>query len=100
MTPLPITIPTIKVSAITSPNTKPIPENNGETPVTTHTLLPKAYGKIVLTNDVLLTEEKLYPTPSSLDRLEEESETELRIMGCELIATAGVLLKLPQVKDF
>lgn len=73
---------------------------NLETPATnTTTSLPKAYGKIVLTlENVLLPIEKLSPTPSSLDGLEEESEIDLRIMGCELITTAGILLKLPQVR--
>lgn len=55
-------------------------------------------GKIVLTlNNQLLPEEKLNLTPSQLDGLGTETETDLRIYGCELIQTAGILLKLPQV---
>lgn len=84
-------MPTIKVTA---------PASTSEAPSTTTStgILPKAYGKIVLTlENVLLPDEKISPTPSLLDGLDEESETDLRIMGCELITTAGILLKLPQV---
>lgn len=57
------------------------------------------YGSIVITLDnVLLPKEKLTPTPSSIDGLDEETEKDLRISGCELIQTSGILLKLPQVK--
>ncbi|KAJ8974942.1 hypothetical protein NQ317_011504 [Molorchus minor] len=45
----------------------------------------------------LLPEEKITPTPSQLDGLGIDTETDLRIYGCELIQTAGILLKLPQV---
>lgn len=56
------------------------------------------YGEIVLTlENILLPEEKLSPTPSQLDGLDPEVETDLRILGCELIQTAGILLRLPQV---
>uniref|UniRef100_A0A6P7HCL7 Cyclin-L1-like n=1 Tax=Diabrotica virgifera virgifera TaxID=50390 RepID=A0A6P7HCL7_DIAVI len=59
---------------------------------------PKPYGKVILTlKNQLLPEEKLSPTPSQLDGLGLETETDLRIYGCELIQTAGILLKLPQV---
>lgn len=58
----------------------------------------KAYGQIVLTlNNLLLPEEKLATTPSQLDGLDADTETDLRIYGCELIQTAGILLRLPQV---
>lgn len=58
----------------------------------------KLYGKIVLTlQNCLLPEDKLNSTPSHLDGLDAETETDLRILGCELIQTAGILLKLPQV---
>lgn len=58
----------------------------------------KPYGKIVLSlTNCLLPEEKLTPTPSKVDGLDSETETDLRILGCELIQTAGILLKLPQV---
>ncbi|CAF3693687.1 unnamed protein product [Rotaria socialis] len=57
------------------------------------------YGHIVLTlSDVLLPSEKLYPnsTPSTSEGLPWDIEYDLRLIGCELIQTAGLLLKLPQ----
>ncbi|XP_011502061.1 PREDICTED: cyclin-L1 [Ceratosolen solmsi marchali] len=58
----------------------------------------KPYGKILLTlQNCLLPDEKLNSTPSSIDGLDAETETDLRILGCELIQTAGILLRLPQV---
>ncbi|KAI4454839.1 cyclin [Holotrichia oblita] len=58
----------------------------------------KPYGKIILTlKNQLLPEDKLQTTPSQIDGLDSETETDLRIYGCELIQTAGILLKLPQV---
>ncbi|BES88186.1 Cyclin, N-terminal domain [Nesidiocoris tenuis] len=58
----------------------------------------KPYGKVELSlNNVLLPEEKLVNTPSRQDGMSVELETDLRILGCELIQTAGILLKLPQV---
>lgn len=58
----------------------------------------KPYGKIILTlKNQLLPDDKLQTTPSQLDGLDSETETDLRIYGCELIQTAGILLKLPQV---
>jgi hypothetical protein len=47
----------------------------------------------------LFKPEKLYPTPSMSDNLPFEIEFDLRLTGCELIQTAGRLLKLPQVKS-
>lgn len=44
----------------------------------------------------LLKAEKLYPTPSMADKLLFEDEFDLRLVGCELIQTAGRLLKLSQ----
>lgn len=58
----------------------------------------KNYGKIVLTlYNCLLPESTFKETPSQADGLDIETETDLRILGCELIQTAGILLKLPQV---
>jgi transcription initiation factor TFIIIB Brf1 subunit/transcription initiation factor TFIIB len=58
----------------------------------------KPYGRVVLTlKNCVLPEEKLSPTPSQNDGLDQETEMDLRILGCELIQTAGMLLKLPQV---
>ncbi|XP_053669359.1 cyclin-L2 [Anopheles marshallii] len=68
------------------------PAATGPTPV------QRPYGKIVLTlENCLLPEVKLDQTPSQNDGLDRETETDLRILGCELIQTAGILLKLPQV---
>ncbi|XP_052902106.1 cyclin-L2 [Anopheles moucheti] len=68
------------------------PTATGPTPV------QRPYGKIVLTlENCLLPEVKLDQTPSQNDGLDRETETDLRILGCELIQTAGILLKLPQV---
>lgn len=57
------------------------------------------YGKVVLTlSTVFLPPEKLYPnpTPSTLEGLPWDVEYDLRLIGCELIQTACLLLKLPQ----
>lgn len=59
----------------------------------------RLYGKIVLTlENCLLPEAKLELTPSQADGLDRETEIDLRILGCEMIQTAGILLKLPQVR--
>ena len=56
------------------------------------------YGKVVISlENCLLPEDRLASTPSNLDGLDPETEMDLRILGCELIQTAGILLKLPQV---
>uniref|UniRef100_A0A8C6TCK6 Cyclin L1a n=1 Tax=Neogobius melanostomus TaxID=47308 RepID=A0A8C6TCK6_9GOBI len=58
----------------------------------------KLYSEVHLTIDnSLIPEEKLSPTPSMLDGLDLTTETDLRILGCELIQSAGILLRLPQV---
>lgn len=59
---------------------------------------PRLFGKIILTlENCLLPDSKLEETPSQHDGLDRQTETDLRILGCELIQTAGILLKLPQV---
>lgn len=56
------------------------------------------FSKVVLTLDnVLIPSDKLHPTPSGSDGLNSEDEMDLRILGCELIQTSGILIKLPQV---
>uniref|UniRef100_A0A8B9KMV5 Cyclin L1 n=1 Tax=Astyanax mexicanus TaxID=7994 RepID=A0A8B9KMV5_ASTMX len=58
----------------------------------------RVYSEVFLTIDnSLIPEEKLTPTPSMLDGLDLHTETDLRILGCELIQAAGILLRLPQV---
>ncbi|XP_069774304.1 cyclin-L2-like isoform X5 [Narcine bancroftii] len=58
----------------------------------------KLYSSIALTlENCLISEEKLSLTASVSDGLDPQVETDLRIVGCELIQAAGILLKLPQV---
>lgn len=58
----------------------------------------KKYGSVVITlENVLLPPEKLSPSPSQQDGLDADIEMDLRILGCELIQTGGILLRLPQV---
>ncbi|XP_051555096.1 cyclin-L1-like isoform X1 [Myxocyprinus asiaticus] len=58
----------------------------------------KVYSEVFLAIDSsTIPEERLATTPSMLDGLEHETETDLRILGCELIQSAGILLRLPQV---
>ncbi|KAG0052163.1 hypothetical protein BGZ83_002936 [Gryganskiella cystojenkinii] len=53
-------------------------------------------NKLSLQN-ALLTLEQLRQTPSRADGFTEEQEDNLRQLGCHLIQTAGMLMKLPQV---
>jgi len=56
------------------------------------------WGPVVLTiSNSVLPLEKLSPTPSSLDGMTQAVEDDLRNLGCNLIQTAGKLLRLPQV---
>ncbi|KNA06184.1 hypothetical protein SOVF_183400 [Spinacia oleracea] len=43
-----------------------------------------------------LTEEQITNSPSRKDAIDEETETTLRVYGCDLIQESGILLKLPQ----
>lgn len=63
--------------------------------------LKRNYGKIVLSlENALQSADKLETNSvSQQDGLTREIETDLRILGCELIQTAGILLKLPQVSS-
>jgi len=59
---------------------------------------PRVYGKILLSlENCILPEIDKKPTPSEQDGLNVDTETDLRILGCELIQTAGILLRIPQV---
>lgn len=62
-------------------------------------VIKRNYGKIILTlENAILPAEKLESTTvSQNDGLSKDIELDLRILGCELIQTAGILLKLPQV---
>ncbi|KAI8820265.1 cyclin-L1, partial [Fimicolochytrium jonesii] len=57
---------------------------------------PADPSKLSLQNSVL-TVEQLQTTPSMDDGIPKELEYELRVLGCELIQSAGILLRLPQV---
>lgn len=58
----------------------------------------KFYSEVYLTIDnSLVPDERLSTTPSMFDGLDLNTEADLRILGCELIQSAGILLRLPQV---
>ncbi|XP_022111330.1 cyclin-L1-like [Acanthaster planci] len=58
----------------------------------------KTYGDVLITlENCVIPQEKLAPTPSVRDGLDSETEMNLRVLGCEFIQTAGILLRLPQV---
>ena len=59
------------------------------------------YGHIRLDiSNSVLPREKLASSPSANDGLAEDTELQIRSLGCELIQLAGKLLKLPQVCNF
>lgn len=43
-----------------------------------------------------LTDEQLANSPSRKDKIDEKTETALRIYGCELVQEGCILLRLPQ----
>lgn len=56
------------------------------------------YGDVIISlENCILSDDQLEETPSIKDGLEKEVEIDLRIVGCEYIQIAGILLKLPQV---
>ncbi|MGH0189424.1 UNVERIFIED_CONTAM: hypothetical protein FKN15_035581 [Acipenser sinensis] len=58
----------------------------------------RVYSEVFLAIDnSLIPDERLCTTPSMSDGLDLHNETDLRILGCELIQSAGILLRLPQV---
>ena len=70
------------------------PANNAADPPTG----PEKWGEVILTiSNSVLPLEKLSPTPSSVDGMSQAVEDDLRNLGCNLIQTAGKLLRLPQV---
>eukprot|EP01112_Ceratiomyxa_fruticulosa_P016303 TRINITY_DN4902_c0_g2_i1.p1 TRINITY_DN4902_c0_g2~~TRINITY_DN4902_c0_g2_i1.p1 ORF type:complete len:448 (-),score=96.41 TRINITY_DN4902_c0_g2_i1:12-1355(-) len=56
-----------------------------------HTVVP------VIAPPIIFTEDELKNTPSRISGIDEETETLLRIYGCELIQEFGILMKLPEV---
>lgn len=56
------------------------------------------YDKILISlENCILPAEKIDETPSMKDGLDRDTENDLRMLGCEIIQTAGLLLRLPQV---
>ncbi|XP_020602652.1 cyclin-L2-like [Orbicella faveolata] len=56
------------------------------------------YGDVIISlENCILDDDHLKNTPSIKDGLDKEVEIDLRIVGCEYIQMAGILLKLPQV---
>lgn len=58
---------------------------------------PRKTKVILALDNSLIPIDRLYPTPSMKDGLSYEDEIDLRILGCELIQSGGILLRLPQV---
>ena len=59
------------------------------------------YGDVIISlENCILDDNHLHNTPSIRDGLDIEVEIDLRIVGCEYIQMAGILLKLPQVSAF
>uniref|UniRef100_A0A8C5Q492 Cyclin L2 n=1 Tax=Leptobrachium leishanense TaxID=445787 RepID=A0A8C5Q492_9ANUR len=54
-------------------------------------------GVLINLENCLMTEERCALTPSIVDGLDVDTETDLRFVGCELIQAAGILLRIPQV---
>ena len=61
--------------------------------------MKRTHGDIVLSlENCLLPAERLDgTTPSVQDGVDPETEAQLRFVGCEMVQTAGTLLRLPQV---
>jgi hypothetical protein len=55
-------------------------------------------GVLITLENCLLPDDKLRFTPSMSSGLDVDTETGLRVVGCELIQAAGILLRLPQVR--
>ncbi|OCT70586.1 cyclin-L2 isoform X1 [Xenopus laevis] len=54
-------------------------------------------GVMISLENCLMAEERCALTPSIVDGLDANTETDLRCVGCELVQAAGILLRLPQV---
>lgn len=55
-------------------------------------------GVLISLENCLIPDDKCAFTPSIVDGLDNDTETDLRSVGCELIQSAGILLRLPQVR--
>ncbi|KAJ8021801.1 Cyclin-L2 [Holothuria leucospilota] len=57
------------------------------------------YGNVIISlENCIFDKEKLKSTASKIDGLSFETEVNLRILGCEYIQIAGILLRLPQAR--
>ena len=77
-----------------------LPNGNASSKTESNTLTKQdwAYSRVELyLENIILPGDKISPSPSEKDGLDSQSEYDLRFIGCELIQTAGILLKLPQV---
>lgn len=60
---------------------------------------PKEFNKVTISlENSIIPDEALENTPSRRDGIPESLEMDLRVVGCEYIQSAGLLLKLPQVR--
>ena len=55
-------------------------------------------GTVLTLDNCIVPRERLLNTPSRQDGVSHELEVDLRLVGCDCIQTAGLLLKLPQVR--
>ena len=59
---------------------------------------PDEFGSVLLSlENCIIPENRLRDTPSRKDGVSQELEVDLRMVGCEYIQSAGLLLRLPQV---
>ncbi|KAM5160713.1 cyclin-L2 isoform 1-T1 [Callospermophilus lateralis] len=75
------------------------PSSGGAAPGSQGVLIgDRLYSGVLITlENCLLPDDKLRFTPSMSSGLDTDTETGLRVVGCELIQAAGILLRLPQV---
>ncbi|KAG6478985.1 hypothetical protein ZIOFF_062435 [Zingiber officinale] len=92
------------------PNTSALPKPAGKLPrrhpnlLLGHLLRAKAAATVRMIytgiDTFYLTEEQLKSSPSRKDGIHEDTETTLRIYGCDLIQESGILLKLYPLPSF
>lgn len=77
------------------------PGSGGTAPASQGVLIgDRLYSGVLITlENCLLPDDKLRFTPSMSSGLDTDTETDLRVVGCELIQAAGILLRLPQVRE-
>uniref|UniRef100_H3BHZ3 Cyclin L2 n=1 Tax=Latimeria chalumnae TaxID=7897 RepID=H3BHZ3_LATCH len=58
----------------------------------------RMYSEILLSlENCLVPQDRISLPPSVCDGLSQDTETDLRMVGCEFIQAAGILLRLPQI---